>query len=263
MYENHNDYTFIIIQVLPFLFLYFRAERGFFKRALLAASLLACVVGVFLSLSRGGALALVLEAFLIVLLGMQGKSRLVLLPVLALAGAAAIGYQWAKRAENQGDRYTAADAEYSRFELWRAARKIFEAKPVLGIGSRRFPEYSRQYAEISHDNVGKVAHNTYLEVLTGSGLVGFVPFCLMIWWLVRELRRRPAASGPPWLEPTRLATLISLYAILFRALLDSKAHDWSFYTLCAIGLACTALHRQPSAAAAPETLRRVSAPLAG
>ena len=73
MYENHNDYTFIILQIIPFIYLYIVAEAGLFRRSLLALSLLTCIAGVFLSLSRGGILALLLEFVLIVVFTMQGK----------------------------------------------------------------------------------------------------------------------------------------------------------------------------------------------
>lgn len=243
MYENHNDYTFIIIQILPFIYLYMRAETGLIRRGLLALSLFTCVIGVFLSLSRGGILALLLEFALIIVFTMQGKRRMVFLPVFALVGAIAVGYQWAKRDENSTT-YTAADAESSRFELWRAARKMFQDKPLLGVGSRRFYEYSARYEEISHDEMGKNSHNTYLEILTGTGLIGFIPFVMMSWRLIKEMRRRPASPGPPLLDATQMATLIAFYTILFRALLDAKTYDWSFYMLCTIGIACVMLRRQ-------------------
>lgn len=243
MYENHNDYTFIIIQILPFIYLYMRAECGFFRRGLLALSLLTCVSGVFLSLSRGGILALLLEFVLIVVFTMQGKRRMLCLPVLVLVGAIAVGYLWAKRDENSTT-YTAADAESSRFELWRAARKIFEDKPLLGVGSRRFYEYSARYEDLSHDQLGKNSHNTYLEILAGTGLIGFIPFVMMSWGLIKEMRRRPVSPGPPLLDATQMATLIAFYTILFRALLDAKSYDWSFYMLSTIGIACVMLRRQ-------------------
>ena len=247
LYENHNDYSFIIIMVLPFIYMYWRSQSGMpglIRRGLLALCMVACVVGIFLSLSRGGMLALVLQVVLIVLFGMQGRRRLFLLPILAVAGVAAIVYQWNTRAENQGANYTASQAESSRFELWRIARKMIEAKPLLGVGSRRYREFSQDYGEVSHDNRGKVSHNTYLEILTGSGLIGFTPFALMVYYMFRELRRRPRHPGPPWLDATRTAALISFCSILARALLDAKPHDWSFYVLFSIGLTCGALQRQ-------------------
>ncbi len=260
VYANHNDYSFIVILILPFIFTYMQAEAGILRRGLLGIFLVTCVAGIFMSLSRGGVLALVLEFALIVLLAMKGNGRLLLLPVLALAGAVAIVYQWHAREENQAGGYTAEDAEESRFELWKAARRMIAAKPLFGVGSRRFAEYAKEYYDLSGNQKGKVAHNTYLEILATSGLVGFGAFMYMWYCFVREMRRKSPYTGPPWVEATRIAALISLYSILFRALLASKSADWGFYALCAIGLACCAMRSvgsvpsaEPGAAAA--TLR--------
>ena len=244
MYENHNDYSFIIIQTLPFLFMYWKTGTGFLRRTLLAAAFVFCVIGILLSLSRGGMLALVLELILIVLIGMTGRKRMILLPIMVAIGVAGIGYQWAMRAQNQGNNYTAEDAEDMRFELWRAAIKMAIANPVVGVGSGMFSEYADEYSDLSHDVRGKVTHNTYLEVLTGSGLIGFYAFCAMIFTLIRSLRRTSRAQGPPILDATRKATLIAMYSIVFRAVLDAKPRDWSFYVLCSIGIVCAILQRR-------------------
>jgi O-antigen ligase len=233
MYENHNDYSFIILQTLPFAYLFLRSETGLVRRLFLAASVLLCLVGIFLSLSRGGMLALVLQVVLIVAFTMTPRWRLLLLPLVLAVGAAAVSYQYAKRAENQGAGYTAADAETTRFELWRAGRKMVEAHPLLGVGSRSFGENAEIYAEISHDNRGKNAHNTYIDVAATSGLLGLAAFVLMLRATIRELRA-PAGKAPSPLEDIRKAALIAIYTICFRALLDVKSEDWSFYLLVTI-----------------------------
>lgn len=254
MYENHNDYSFIIIQILPFIFLYRGLAGNFFGRMTLWAALIACVVGMLMSLSRGGMLALVLEFTLIVLIGMRSPKRFYLLPVLALLGAGAIAYQWAQRAENQGSNYTAADAEQSRFELWRAGYRMVLDKPLLGVGAGRFGEYAQQYGEISGDNRGKNSHNTYLEVLTGTGLIGFVCFLMMIRRLIQAVAHRPTGVTTPLLDATRRATLIAILSILFRAILDAKQYDWSFYILSLFGIVYAVLQRRCEAMAASGTV---------
>jgi O-antigen ligase len=247
MYENHNDYSFIIIQIVPFLYMFRKISASSAFRLMLGAALVSCVVGILMSLSRGGMLALLLELGLIILMGMDGRKRFLWLPILAIVGLAAVGYQWSKRTENQGAGYTAADAEKSRYELWRIANNLIHDKPLLGVGSLRFSEYASSYGEISHDNRGKNTHNTFLEILTGTGLIGFTAFFIMIFKLIRSLHSPSWSHGPPVIESMRRATLIALYSILFRAVLDAKPHDWSFYVLLSIGLSCVMLQRKVDA----------------
>jgi O-antigen ligase len=239
MYDNHNDYTFIIIQIVPYLYLFWRREKGFLRKMVLLLGLGACLIGVAMSMSRGGMIALVVEVVLIVILGMEGRRRWLLLPLIVILGVSAVGYQYARRAANQGNDYTAEEAEQGRLELWKAGVVMLAANPVLGVGSRHFPEYAWQYYDLSHDMKGKVSHNTYVEVAATSGLVGFVSFMLMGWRLIQDLRRA-RRSGPTGgiLDATRLATLIGIYAMAMRALLDAKPYDWCFYSFCAISIAC-------------------------
>jgi len=248
MYENHNDYTFIIIMVLPFAYLFLRLARARLAKLLLLALIVACMVGVVLSLSRGGILALVLEGALILGLTTTGKRRVLAIVVLALIGSVAVIHQFTAREENQRGLYTEADAANSRYELWRAARSMIVARPILGIGSRRFKEFSQDYGEISHDNRGKVAHNTYMEVAADTGILGFGSFMLMLRGIFRSVRgvRLGDARGDGLVE-IRLATFISLCAIMFRSLLDAKAYDWSFYVLAVLGIATSILASRAAA----------------
>jgi O-antigen ligase len=270
MYENHNDYTFIIIMVLPFAYLFLRLARTRLAKLLLLALVVACMVGVVLSLSRGGILALALEGALILGLTTTGKRRVLAIVGLALIGSVAVIHQFIAREENQRGNYTAADAENSRYELWRAARSMIVAHPVLGIGSRRFKEFSQDYGEISHDNRGKVAHNTYMEVAADTGIIGFGSFMLMLHGIFRSVRgvRLGDARGDGLVE-IRLATFISLCAIMFRSLLDAKAYDWSYYVLAVLAIATSILasraaahgeatEQQPAAPSEPPRRRVVS-----
>lgn len=252
MYDNHNDYSFIIVQLLPFVFVYRGLEESFIRRSLLGLALLACLAGMAMSLSRGGMITLVVEGMLLILFAMKGRKRYWLLPLAVVLGVAAIGMQYQRRAENQSN-YTAEDAESGRLELWKAGLGMLRHNPLLGVGSRRFGEYSSRYYDLSHDMVGKVSHNTYIEIFATSGLIGFVCFAGLIRHLLQQLRHRPAVTAPPVLDATRRAALISLCAILLRAFLDAKLYDWSFYTLSAVGMACYLLgrHYETTAGATP------------
>jgi len=234
MYENHNDYSFIIVQTLPFFYVHLRSETGFFKRLLLLAACLASVLGIFMSLSRGGMIALVLEIILIVLFTMGRRAQFVLLPLVFAAGVAAVGYQYAARAANQGNDYTAEDAETSRYELWQAGGNMILHNPLFGVGSRTFGEHAPAYAEISHDNRGKNAHNTFIDAASTSGLVGVGAFIAMLLGALRELVRPTAGIASPWEQDMRKATLIAILTMIFRAQFDAKEWDWSFYILCTI-----------------------------
>jgi O-antigen ligase len=242
MYENQNDYSFIIIMILPYACLYLRVCRHRWQQLALIAVIVGGVVGLMLSLSRGGVLALVLEGALLLWVTMKGARRAAALAVLAVVGTAASVHLFAAREADQAGQYTLADSEDTRYELWRAARAVFEAHPILGVGSMRFSEVAREYAPISHDDRGKVAHNTYLEIAADTGLLGLGTFALMLWGVGKVVwRARLADATGDGVIETQVATLVTLCSIILRALLDAKEYDWSFYFLVVVAIASSAL----------------------
>jgi O-antigen ligase len=255
-YENHNDYSFIIIQTLPFIYLIGRTQVGFLKNALRVALMLACVLGIFMSRSRGGMLALVLEIVLIVWMTMEKKTRRFVLPLTILLGIGMISVQYARRAELGGD-YTEATAESSRYELWTAGKNMFLAYPIFGVGSRLFADYSPEYGELSHDQLGKNAHNTYIQVLATMGLFGAWCFYSMLAAIHREFRKKLSAdtalSENEWI---RLAGLIVFYSMLFRAIFDAKDHDWCWFFMVVVACSMTMLRIQAVGVAADESDER-------
>ena len=262
MYENHNDYTFMILLVMPYAYLMIKTETSRIQRLLLLALVGACSMGVVCSLSRGGIMTLVAEFGMLFWVTTRGKLRVFGLLGLAMIGTVVIVHQFAAREENQAGNYSAEDAKTSRYELWRAAGAMIKVHPLLGVGSRRFHEYSQDYAEISHDNRGKVAHNTFLEIAADTGILGFGSFIMMIVAMFRALRGPPVPEEGDFLRLMKRATVITTVAILFRSSLDAKIHDWSYYTLAAITIAVSVLARQRSAAAQQAALASDGVPSA-
>lgn len=244
MYENHNDYSYVIIMILPFIFMFWRDSESSFKKLILLGFLSACVIGMFLSLSRGGILALVFEGILLQRY-VSAKNRKIwpLIVILAISGAG-ISYQWMKRDQFQGKNYTSETAKSSRIELWKAGKEMFKQHPFLGVGSRSFGEYAKEYYDLSYDQLGKNAHNTYVQIIATTGLFGIITFMAFVWKLIKNLRiRYELPQGNP-LESIRAATLISFYTLLFRAFTNAKPHEWAFYMLCVIGVICIVLIKQ-------------------
>ena len=60
------------------------------------------------------------------------------------------------------------------------APKLFIENPIFGVGIGGFSKYN----PIREQN----AHNTYLEILTGMGMVGFIPFIMILFLSWKELR---------------------------------------------------------------------------
>lgn len=254
VYENHNDYTYMIILIFPFIINLMKTTGSRLLRLVLLAFALSCVAGVFMSLSRGGMIALVASLFFIF---RTSKRSFIMTALVAIFAVGAIGYQWQKRDENQSGNYSYQDSKGSRLELWKAAGEMVKKHPLLGIGSKRFDEYAKDYYEISHDNRGKNAHNTYVEVLATTGIAGLIAFIFFIYHTGKAVLSKKAGGEAFGADDERLsimaqAVALSFLGILVRSLFNSKTHDWSLYMLAAFSVAYVKLKAEERSAKAVE-----------
>lgn len=65
-----------------------------------------------------------------------------------------------------------------RFNLYRAAFEMFTEKPIFGWGANVSPFVINRYLPHYQDDVS--LHNTYLDVLVGLGLLGFIFYAILI-----------------------------------------------------------------------------------
>lgn len=76
-----------------------------------------------------------------------------------------------------------------RLTLWKTALRMFQDRPLLGVGPDNFRQMYGHYAGVSRWNTAIHANNLYLEWLADTGVLGFGAFLWFLWALVRRLRR--------------------------------------------------------------------------
>jgi hypothetical protein len=115
-----------------------------------------------------------------------------------------------------------------RLQLWRAAVGIVRAHPIVGIGPDNFRLAYGPYAGIATPDERTHSNNMYLEILTGTGLVGAVAFAWLLW------RIGHAADA------ANLGAACALAAIAIHGVVDSFVSFAPTYVLFAVtlGLAC-------------------------
>lgn len=111
---------------------------------------------------------------------------------------------------------------FARAELARTAFRMFEDRPILGVGVSRFYELFPQYASpelrqaffesaltpVTREN----AHNNFLQILAELGIAGFTGFLLVLWLALRPDRLNVDPTG------VRRAMVITVGAFLFTSL---------------------------------------------
>src|SRR3954447_6666923 len=227
------------------------------------ALVVACGVlgfGVAASESRTGIVA-ALAALIAALVFFKGRRIYVAAASLVLVGMLA-AFLWTTPDAVQ--RITTLDNGGSgRADLWTVAWRITEDHPVVGAGLNNYETIAGNYTRrpgvlTSVRNIAEdphVVHNTYLQMLAETGVVGLALFvlfaiaCLRAAWLAA---RRFASIGDRDMEMLSLTVLIATIAMLVASFFITAAVDKRIWFLLALG---PALLAAASRASAPESER--------
>jgi O-antigen ligase len=203
-----------------------------------------CVFAVFLTLSRGGLVAL--GAALLTAIFMAGRRRGAVIALAACAVLAAVVYFGAFASVDARDRILELQGGTGRTDIWTVGWRMVEDHPVRGIGAGNFPIASIHYllepgALLRDDFIvddPKVAHNTYLNVLAELGVVGLGLFLTVIafslWCAIRAVGFA-ARAGDRELEVLARAFVVVIVAQLAADFFGSHQYSkqlWLVLSLC-------------------------------
>ena len=210
------------------------------------------VLGVFLTLSRGGLFALV--AALVATVAFSGRWRPQATAVAALGVLGAVVYFAAFAPAGARERVTTVDGGTGRTDVWRVGWRMVEDEPVRGIGAGNFANTSVHYllqpgAIVRDDfivDTPKVAHNSYLEVLAELGVIGLVLFTLVLAFALTcivKATRLFARLEDRQMELLSRGLLVALVGLLASDLFGSRQFEKQLWLLLALGPAFLALAR--------------------
>lgn len=181
---------------------------------------LACSLGILCSFSRGAWLAWVVSTILVITLH---NWKRILIAVGSVAGAlllfAIVNPYFRARVLD-----IKPSANQDRLELWRICFQMFLDAPIFGQGFYSFGTRYQKYTDwhLHYEHFPVEAHNMYMDLLSGTGLVGVGAFFyFLLSWLglaVREFRARIDASHVPW----ALASFGMLWAFVTAGIFDKQ-----------------------------------------
>ena len=223
------------------------------RRALLIAIAGVCLVSVFISLSRGGLVALAATVLLAAIAGGPWRPYAVAFAIaIALTG---VGYFGAIASPEARERVTGFESSTGRSELWTIAARMVEDRPLAGVGAGNFPirsvDYLLEPGETQVDDYvilrPQVTHNTYLQVASELGLVGLALFMSVIGaslWCMSQAARTFARAGNRAGEAISRGVLLAATGNLVAGVFISDNYSNLFWLLLALGpAALNAAHR--------------------
>ncbi len=85
-----------------------------------------------------------------------------------------------------------------RWDLWRAALRMVSQSPLLGKGPDSFRVLKSRYMDFPTWDETILANNLYLEILSGSGILGLGSFLWVLWEFASTLVSKAAHAHSPW-----------------------------------------------------------------
>lgn len=96
------------------------------------------------------------------------------------------------------------DVSNGRLKMWQQALSLFWDSPIFGIGLKKY-----------YKMTGFDVHNTYIQILTETGIIGFLFFAIFIYSVIKNcivLCKKKYKNG---FESMKISTIIGLYIIIF------------------------------------------------
>jgi putative inorganic carbon (HCO3(-)) transporter len=211
------------------------------------------VLGIFYTVSRGGLLALGVALIAACILAGRWRGRTL---VVAGLGLSIVVIYFASFAGlDARDRVTTVQGGTGRSDLWKIGWRMFEDKPIRGIGSGNFPissiHYLVQPGVVERDDfiidTPKVTHNTYLQILSELGIVGLALFLTIVGFAIStalKAARWFGRNGDTQMELVARGTIVALVGILTADFFISEMYGKQLWLMMGLGPALYGVARR-------------------
>jgi O-antigen ligase len=227
-------------------------KRSPLARLACAGTSVVCLLAIFLTLSRGGLVALLFALGASIVVGGRWRAMALLLTVvIGFSGFIYFGYY---ASHDAVARVTKVEGGTGRTDIWTVGWRMFQAHPVRGVGVGNFQTSSIHYllapGGIQRDefivDTPKVAHNTYLHVLTELGVVGLSLFLAIVSFALLCFLRAARAFGRLGdlsMEMMSRAVLVALFGVLAADFFISGMFSKQLWLLLGLGPALLGVAR--------------------
>jgi O-antigen ligase len=191
---NFASASLAIFTSLNFYSLFLKNNPRVYKY-LAVGSILIGLTAIVASESRQGIVALIFSLLFFVSYLIINKYKKYLLIVICISGASILLVVLGMLQRGPLQNLLYKDSISVRGFYWRAAFKMFQESPFVGIGLDRYGAYFRQLREVEYtsrygyDIYSTNAHNVYLQMFSTGGIfVGIIYTLLQFYILIRGLR---------------------------------------------------------------------------
>ena len=224
VFNDPNDLCLIFIIGIPLLYAEFRASQNNLVKLMILAVVPLVVYAAWLTNSRGGVVGIFGMLTTHAIINTRGIKRWLVIIASVMLISVVAPSRFATK--------LAVDA--NRTTYWGMGISSFKSTPIFGAGLGNFSEITG----------GAVAHNSFVETLAETGVVGYFPWLMLIYFtclhLYRALRLKKIKEKErqEWFYLSAIISALSgfLVAIYF----ISRGTNFVLYLLLALACAKTA-----------------------
>ena len=245
-YVNHNHYAGLMemLAAVP-LAMSLKQEMSGGKRLLLIFAGLTMAATIFLSGSRGGSFAFVVEMALLaaaVTVTRSARAALALTLVVALILAAGLlGFGGVPAVDRLGTipgvHGAASDIRYT---ILQDGLRMARQRPWLGWGAGTFPVVYPQFRSFFTNDFVNQAHNDYLQLLVETGAAGFLLLLAFLFLLFRRAVRHLRYMRINHASAASVGAAVGCAGILVHSVSDFNMHIPAnaalFFVLAAVAM---------------------------
>ena len=223
---NHD--CMALVGAVPLLLYFATTGPGVWRRVMGLGGTAAVLMGIVATHSRGGSLGLVAA---VVVWALMSKRKALASVLVLIAGAGVLLFAPASfwQRNETISQYAEDLSVQGRMQAWQVAERIFEERPLLGVGESAFLTAWKQYAPIDAGPHYFVAHNLELEVLGQLGVIGLLGMMAFIGCALWSAWR--ARNGEMANEAR--AVFAALVGYLVCQQFSGYSLSWFLYALCA------------------------------
>jgi len=263
-FVNRNHFAFLMELALG-LVLGLLAGKGVRREQLLIflAAVLPLWTALSLSASRGGILSALTQLLMIALLWQSMRRdrattependwlarlrrisslRVVrLLLILCLCAGVMVSIVWiggeptVTRFETVAGDFK-AEGRYgaSRLDIWRATWELIKSQPIVGTGLNGYWVAITRFHDASGFYTPQQAHNDYLEILAGGGIIGAGLAAWFLFELIRRIRSRLRAEGDTFSRAAAFGATVGLFGVAVHSIFDFGLHIMANALVCTL-----------------------------
>lgn len=215
IFDGPGVFCVIYTVAMPFLMQYLNPPHGGFKRLLAIVSLLLLGVAIFFNGSRGG----FLTALGIMGLFLALRYRISLVKIAVIGGIVGMLFMLAPaHLTSMSDESKSAQ---HRVDMWVEGVEMAQQNPVFGIGKGNFGAYTGKL----------IAHNSAIEIMGETGLVGLFFWIGLIYFSVKSLLFYLQQTEDQATRSLVSAVLLSIIGYLISAMFVTLEYETFYFLL--------------------------------